>query len=271
MKKIALLFTLGIFSTLLSACGSTEAVEAFEILNRRDEMHRVAYIDGDHWHGSLPEVPEGESISLGALIKDASGHVRTLDADGAHNGFSVSLYEDAAPGIVELADHGDHVHVIGLTEGTTQIVFHWMHDGEIRFTTPPIDVVVGHGHDHSDEGIDTFEIINRRDDLNKVAYMHGDHWHGSLPTIELGESLSLGAFIVSEDGRERDLDPTGEHNGLTVSLYEGAPEGIVSFGLHGDHVHIIAESAGITQIVFNWTHDGEIRYTTPPINVTVTE
>jgi len=54
-------------------------------------------------------------------------------------------------------------------------------------------------------------------------------------------------------------------------LAEGAPEGIVSFAQHGDHVHIIGEAVGITQVVFSWTHDGDVRYTTPPINVHVVE
>ena len=126
-----------------------------------------------------------------------------------------------------------------------------------------------HDHDHGEGETGEFRILDRRNDEEVVAYVHGDHWHGSLPNVEVGSNLSLGAYIESEDGRERELD--GSHNGFTVELAEGAPDGIVSFALHGDHVHINGESVGITQVVFSWTHDGEVRYTTPPINVEVIE
>ena len=127
-----------------------------------------------------------------------------------------------------------------------------------------------HDHHHGEEDeIGEFTLLNRRNDNEEVAYVHGNHWHGSLPGIDVGGSISIGANIVSADDRERELDAEGEINGLTVSLHEGAEAGIVDFAQHGDHVHVIGVKEGITQIVFHWTHRGEIRYTTPPIQVVV--
>lgn len=254
-------------------------INAFEILNRRDNQAKVAYVDGLHWHGSLPLLELGESLSLGAYIVSVDERHRELDSEGEINGLVVALHEGAQEGVVSFGQHGDHVHIIAESEGTTQIVFQWVHRGDIRYTTPPITVTVGDhdedhddhdDHDHEEESeIGEFEILNRRDNQSKVAYVHGAHWHGMLPNVEVGESLSLGAHIVSIDDRHRELDSEGAINGLTVSLYEGAQEGIVSFGQYGDHVHIIGEAEGITQIVFHWVHRGEIRYTTPPIQIVV--
>jgi hypothetical protein len=122
----------------------------------------------------------------------------------------------------------------------------------------------GAGHGHGEE-ITAFEIIDRRAD-EVVAYVHVDHWHGSLPVVVLGENISLDAYI-EEDGEEEYLD--GDHHALGVALAPGAEEGIVSFDLHGDHLHIKGEAEGETMVVFQFVHDGEVEYETPPIRVIV--
>lgn len=124
------------------------------------------------------------------------------------------------------------------------------------------DADAGHGHG---EEITAFEIIDRRAE-EVVAYVHGDHWHGSLPTVIEGENISLGAYI-EEDGEEEYLD--GDHHALGVVLAPGAAGGIVSFDLHGDHLHIRGEEEGETMVVFQFIHDGDVEYETPPIKVVV--
>ncbi len=119
-------------------------------------------------------------------------------------------------------------------------------------------------HDH-DEEITVFEIIDRRAE-EVTAYVHVDHWHGSLPVIPAGENISLGAY-VEENGKEVLLD--GNHHALGVALADGAEEDIVSLNSHGDHVHIIGEQEGETLVVFQFIHDGDVEYETPPIAVAV--
>ena len=120
--------------------------------------------------------------------------------------------------------------------------------------------------DHShDEKITAFEIIDRRAE-EVIAYLHGDHWHGSLPEVPEGEDISLGAY-VEEDDEEMLLD--GDHHALGIVLADGAEEGIVSLDSHGDHLHIIGEQEGETMLVFQFIHDGDIEYETPPIAVVV--
>ncbi len=119
-------------------------------------------------------------------------------------------------------------------------------------------------HSHHEE-ITAFEIIDRRAE-EVTAYVHVDHWHGSLPEVPAGENISLGAYI-EEDDEEMLLD--GDHHALGVALADGAEEGIVSFDMHGDHVHIIGEQEGETKVVFQFIHDGDVEYLTPPITVIV--
>ncbi len=119
-------------------------------------------------------------------------------------------------------------------------------------------------HSHHEE-ITIFEIIDRRAE-EVTAYVHVDHWHGSLPVVLEGENISLGAYI-EEDDEEIMLD--GDHHALGVALAEGAEEGIVSFDSHGDHVHIIGEQEGETMVVFQFIHGGDVEYVTPPIAVVV--
>ncbi len=230
----------------------------FEIIDRvQDE--KVAYVHGDHWHGSLPEVPEDGHISLGAYIEDEDGNEIEL---GYEYQLGVDHVLDADESIVSFEAHGDHVHISGEKEGTTRVVFQLIHDEHIVYETPPISVFVG-DHDHEDE-IGEFKIIDRSED-KEGAYVHGDHWHGSLPEVNEGEHVSLGAYIEDQHGHEIKL---GDEYQLGVSLAEGA-ENIVSFQEHGDHVHIHGEEEGSTEVVFQFIHDDHVDYETHLIDVDV--
>jgi len=256
--------------------GFQEGIETFEILNRNDDNSVISYLHNNHWHGELPSLDEGDTLSLGAYIETDDGEHLELDSDGSANGLSVSLHEGAEDDIVELSNHGDHVHITALNEGVTQVVFNWTQDDEVRYSTPPLYVVVGDADVPQEDyqvfdEMNVFEILNRQNEGQKTAYVHGDHWHGNLPSVGVEDYISLGANIESPDGQQRALNSDGFPYGLTVDLAEGAQEGIVEFKDHGDHVHITGLSEGITQVVFKWTHDGNTRFTTPPINVSVSE
>lgn len=119
-------------------------------------------------------------------------------------------------------------------------------------------------HSHYEE-FTAFEIIDRSED-EVIAYVHVDHWHGSLPIVPENESISIGVYI-EEDGEEVLLD--GDHHALGVALAEGAEVGIASFDLHGDHVYIKGEQEGETMVVFQFIHDGYVEYETPPLKVIV--
>ena len=242
-------------------------VETFEILDRNEDEEVTAYLHGDHWDGELPEVEEGEHLSLGAYIEDDHGD--EIELDGDHYELRVDYGNHAHEDVVSFDYHGDHVHIIGEEEGHTDVVFQLYHDDHVDYETPAIEVEVGHGHDegHDNGEVETFEILDRNEDEEVTAYLHGDHWHGALPEVEEGEHLSLGAYIEDDHGDEIELD--GDHYELRVDYGDHAHEDVVSFDYHGDHVHIIGEEEGHTDVVFELYHDGHTEYTSPATEVSV--
>lgn len=120
-----------------------ETVSEFELIDR-DEDEVTAYVDGDHWHGSLPHVHKDEHLSLGANAEDDHGD--EIEIDGDHWELRVD-YADHDHGVVSFDHHGDHVHIIGEEEGEAEVVFELWHDDHVEYETPPIEVEV-EDHDH---------------------------------------------------------------------------------------------------------------------------
>jgi len=81
----------------------------------------------------------------------------------------------------------------------------------------------------------------------------------------LDDNVSLGAVFTDDGGNEAELN--GEYE-LRVRLEDDADE-IVEFDYHGDHVHIIGEEEGETEVVFQLWHDDHADFETSPIDVTV--
>lgn len=266
MKKIIVIVLLMITSVTLIACRSGHDIETFEIIDMHHDNARLAYIDHDHWHGELPTIRFHHPLTVTANIVSKDGETINLNAPGSLHQISAEVYEDGRTDVVRIENKGNHIVLSGHHEGVTEIVFHWSLDGEIQYTTPPTLVMVleGHGHDHS-HPISTFELYYND---TRIAYMHGDHWHGSLPSITLGDDIELSAFI--RDSHDHEI-AFGDHNAFAVALAPGATTGIVELINHIDHVDIEGISVGSTQIVFQWIHDGEVKYTTPPLTIRVTE
>jgi len=246
-------------------------IEEFTVLDRAHDPHEeVAYVHGDHWHGSLPEIPHGDNVSLGADIEDEDGD--TFELDGEFE-LRVALAPDEPDDVVSFDYHGDHVHIIGEQEGVVDIVFQIYHDDHADYQSAPITAQVvddDHGHDDEGEdeafddlGIDEFTVLDRAHDPHEeAAYIHGDHWHGDLPQIEAGDNVSLGADITDDDGDTFELDDEYE---LRAALAPDEPDDIVLFDYHGDHIHLIGEEEGVVDVVFQIYHDDHADYQTPPI------
>ncbi len=113
--------------------------------------------------------------------------------------------------------------------------------------------------------VSEFHIIDRSENT-MTAYVHGDHWHGSIPVMQPGGALTLGFYIENEAGEQLVL---GAAYTLSVSLADNAPEDIVSFSPHGDHIDFSAEKEGLTVLMFTIEHEGELFYEVPPIGIIV--
>jgi hypothetical protein len=142
-------YTLGAFEVVEDDHDHEDGgVSTFEIDNHKTG-EVIASVHGDHWHGSTPEIEQGDFMPVGANIEDADGN--EIDLSGDHHSIDAELAEGADEGVVSLDGHGDHVRVDGEEEGSVGVVFQLLHDGNVEYETPSIEVEV-----ESDGGDDTF-------------------------------------------------------------------------------------------------------------------
>ncbi len=128
-------------------------VEEFDIIDRDDDSVAV-YIHGDHWHDDPLEVPHDDNLSLGAHVEDEEGDEIEL---GDEYELAVEVSDSAEEGIVEIEPdedfHGDHVHLHGVDDGFTTVVFQVRSNDHVVYETPGLEVVVG-DDDHDDDDHD---------------------------------------------------------------------------------------------------------------------
>lgn len=90
-----------------------------------------------HWHGSLPDIPAGGHLSVGADVENNDGEAVALGED---------LQLDATvddTDRVETESHGDHVHLYGDTEGNVDVTFQLRTDDDVEWeTSEPISADV---------------------------------------------------------------------------------------------------------------------------------
>ncbi len=124
------------------------------------------------------------------------------------------------------------------------------------------------GHDHgNDEDADAPEEFDLVDgDGETIDTWMRDHWHTAV-SVEEGSSRSLYAEAVEADGETIDVD--GEHWEFDARLADGAPEDVISIHGHGDHIHLNGETEGLTEIIFEFSHHGEVALTTEADAMTV--
>lgn len=137
-----------------------------------------------------------------------------------------------------------------------------------------VDGSHNHGDDHGlhfDEiGAEAFHLLHwDKDPPEEIAHMHGDHWHDAdrFPTIPLDGSVPIGARVEDEHGDGFEL---GEEFELHASVVDGADD-ILAIEMHGDHVDLIGDEEGDTEITFSLWHDDHTDYRTDTIEVTVAE
>ncbi|CAI50516.1 uncharacterized protein NP_4850A [Natronomonas pharaonis DSM 2160] len=111
---------------------------------------------------------------------------------------------------------------------------------------------LGNGDGNSSHGDGSYSVdIIDRDTDKAVADYHG-HWHGDLPSVPVGEHISLGAVAEDDEGNEVTLGD----DGLQLAAREVGDGGILSTDSHGNHVHINGDAAGETAVVVA-LHDGD--------------
>ena len=98
-----------------------------------------------------------------------------------------------------------------------------------------------------------------------IANYHG-HWHGSLPSIPVGEAVTLEPVVETADGTELSLG-TDERDRVEVAVVD---ESIADSESHGDHLTVTGASPGETAVTFRLLSEGDLEWeTSEPIDVDV--
>ncbi len=220
----------------------------------RGTDNRLAYVHGDHWHGGI-DLHLGEEIEVDVRFLDASDQVIPL-------GGEYTVEAEVAPGertdVVHVHGHGDHVDIEAEAVGETHVILHFWHDNHADWSTPPLRVTVGAG------GPAGAEVYERGTD-NRLAYVHGDHWHGGVDLI-LGQEIEVDVrFLDAND----EVIPLGGEYTVEAEIAPGEATGLIHLHAHGDHLDIDAEGVGETRIVLHLWHDDHADWSTPPLRVTV--
>ena len=125
-----------------------------------------------------------------------------------------------------------------------------------------------HDHDHDDHGNVTDLYIIHRETDQIIADHHDAHWHGGLPEVAVGETVSIGARF--EDGG--DELPLGSDAEYQFSIApDPHDEGHVAVDSHGDHVHIHGQEPGTASVTIQLLHDDHVEWESAPISITVVE
>ncbi len=286
-------YVLALASTVaLAACGSDDhghppdgdLVRA-EIIDRGQTSQPVIaeWNAGEGWDGELPEAGIGEDnrLSLGVRMYDADGD-QLIEREGEYTA-RYALADGAATGVLDLDGeeifHGDHVHIYGAAEGSTEIIFVLWHDDHVEASTTPISITVADDADVYRE-MQRVEIRDRgQTDRPIVAtWEHGEGWDGELMEYDLAsaerERLSLGVDIY--DSNDVLLHEDSDEWTSRFYVPSSATGGVVNTELddatlfHGDHVHVYAIEEGTTELVFVLWHEDHSEAETSPIDFTVT-
>lgn len=149
MKQILLILIAALF--FCSAASAQIPVTELEIIDRSTGKI-IADFHDDHWHGELPHIHEGEDIELMANFIGADGKAIPL-YHGTRNptavyAMSARIADGAPAGYATTSDHGDHVHIYGIHEGDTYVVFQLLEHpgGRVVWESGPIEVEVEESH-----------------------------------------------------------------------------------------------------------------------------
>ena len=110
------------------------------------------------------------------------------------------------------------------------------------------------------------EVYERGTD-NRLAYVHGDHWHGGIDLI-LGQEVEVDVRFLDEND---DVIPLGGEYTVQAEIAPGEPTDVIHVHGHGDHLDIEGEAVGETRILIHFWHDDHADWTTPGLRVTVTD
>lgn len=243
-------------------------ISSFEILHA-DNADIFAYVHGEHWHGALPFIQEGDTLAIDIRVETSSGEIVYPDGTDLSLGVQVG---DGAADIFTIDSFDDRLHIQGNQAGETHIYFYIEQAGEVVFKTPSIQVIViekgANVEPVAVPDVYSYDLIDRSQG-RVTADFHCSKWYGSIPSVQRGKYVSIGAVIKDTQGHIIVLD--GQPFSAAARVADQGNAGVVSFNFHRDHLYIIGESTGDTLLVFMLLADDKPVFETPPIPVKVVE
>lgn len=94
----------------------------------------------------------------------------------------------------------------------------------------------------------------------------GIHWDGSVPDLVVGSAIALDVVFLDADDRPI---PYGTEFHLEARFPGGAPQGVVAFSAHGDHLDVDAVAPGEARIVLQLYHGNHSDWDSPELPIRV--
>ncbi len=258
MKKTSILIIIVVLSITLAACGTSTEREKPMIMTSLFPQYDIATQIG------------GDAIDVEFLLPagvDAHNFEPTprkvleiLDADLLI--YTGDQMEPWVRGMVESSNHQD-VQLLDLSKYVEMIALEGTLDHETNLATQtPLSLSTASNYDN----IDAFELINKQND-QRVAYVHGEHWHGILPGLAIGEAITLGASIESD---ETEIDLTNDYQ-LEASFVHQEHTNTIQIDNFGDHVVLHGLKNGLALLRFDLMYQGTSVYQTPSIQIIISD
>lgn len=98
-----------------------------------------------------------------------------------------------------------------------------------------------------------------------LGYWHAevDHWHGGIPSIEVGGTVPVGIVLEDSDGHVIPLGDDEQYQ-VDATIADGGDQSVVTIESAGDHVQFHGESVGLTEIVIQIREGETVVYETDP-------
>ena len=93
-------------------------------------------------------------------------------------------------------------------------------------------------------------------------------WADGGVQLEVNEEVTMDVTFVTEEGQ---VIAYAAGVQAMARLETGAPEGVIEFESHVDHIDVEAVAPGSTQLVFMFWEDGEVTWESPPLPIDVTD
>jgi hypothetical protein len=245
--------------TVLGACESPAIPSLQEPVRaeiyRLGTEERLASMHGDFWYGRI-ELDEGEDLALEVRFLDASNSVVPV---GGGSSLRVGIVPGQPIGPISMVWSEAQLRLIGAGRGETRLLLEFLQNDRVIWSAPSLTVLV------RERGLPVTAEVFRRGTSQRLAYVHGDHWHGQI-SVPVGGSIEVDVRFLDSANRPIAL---GGENEVRASIRAGSPGDVVTVLGRGDHLELEGRRAGSTQALIHFVNDGRITWSTPPVGVAV--